>query len=120
MISFNERELLTSCLRSLQADAEAGLAEVWVVDNASSDGTPDLVRERFPWVRLIASDSNLGYGPAVNRVADQTDAAWIAPANQDVELESGALAAMLRAGEERSGAGAVAPRLIGPDGATQH
>jgi N-acetylglucosaminyl-diphospho-decaprenol L-rhamnosyltransferase len=120
VVSFNERELLASCLGSLQADAEAGLAEVWVVDNASSDGSPDMVREQFPWVRLIRSRENLGYGPAINRVAERSDAEWIAPANQDVALDPGALAAMLRAAEARPRAGAVAPRLIGPDGATQH
>lgn len=120
VVSFNERELLAACLRSLEADQVAGRAEVWVVDNASSDGSAELVETDFPWVRLIAGGENLGYGPAVNLVADRTDAEWIAPANQDIELQPGALERMLASARGRAGIGAVAPRLIGPDGATQH
>jgi GT2 family glycosyltransferase len=120
VVSFNERELLAACLRSLEADAAAGRAEVWVVDNASSDGSPELVENDFPWVRLIANERNLGYGPAVNLVADRTDAGWIVASNQDVELEPGALETMIAAAAARPRVGAVAPRLVGEAGATQH
>ena len=112
VVSFNERALLASCLSSLRADADAGRAEVWVVDNASSDGSAAMVEQDFPWVRLIALEENVGYGAAVNRVAEQSDAAWIAPANQDVELSPGALASLLEA--------AIAPRLVGEAGETEH
>jgi GT2 family glycosyltransferase len=120
IVSWNTRDLLAACLESLRADADGGRAEVWVVDNASTDGSPDLVRGAFPWVRLLALTDNLGFGPAVNRVAAQTDAAWIAPANADVAVEPGALRALVAAGERDPGAGAVAPRLVLPDGSTQH
>jgi N-acetylglucosaminyl-diphospho-decaprenol L-rhamnosyltransferase len=120
VVSWNTRELLRACLESLRRDADAGLAEVWVVDNASSDGSAEMVRSAFRWARLLALDENVGFGPAVNRVAAQTDAAWIAPANADVAVEPGALHALLQAGERDPAAGAVAPRLILPDGATQH
>lgn len=119
VVSWNARELLARCLRSLEPDAEAGRAEVWVVDNASADGTPEMVREDFPWVSLVASQSNLGYGRAINLVADRTDSSWIAAANQDLRLHPGALVRMIEAGESRPQAGVVAPRLLGPDGSTQ-
>ena len=119
IVSFNTRALLNECLRSLRADADAGRAEVWVVDNASTDGSAEMVREDFPWVSLIASEENLGYGPAVNLVARQTDTAWIAPANSDLAFTEGALAALLAAGEAHPEAAAIAPRLILPDGSTQ-
>jgi N-acetylglucosaminyl-diphospho-decaprenol L-rhamnosyltransferase len=120
VVSWNTRELLRGCLESLRPDADAGLAEVWVVDNASSDGSAEMVRSAFRWARLLALDENVGFGPAVNRVAAQTDAAWIAPANADVAVEPGALRALVQAGERDPVAGAVAPQLILPDGATQH
>src|SRR3954447_13929249 len=69
IVSWNTRDLLDRCLRSLAPYREGGTAEVWVVDNASSDGSPGLVRERFPWVRLIAAEENLGFGRAINLVA---------------------------------------------------
>lgn len=120
VVSWNTRELLARCLESMRADAEAGLAEVWVVDNASTDGSPELVRERFGWVSLHASEQNLGFGPAVNWVAERTAGEWIAPSNADIELEPGSLQRLLAAGEADPGAGALAPRLVMPDGATQH
>ncbi|MDQ2676656.1 MAG: glycosyltransferase family 2 protein [Actinomycetota bacterium] len=120
IVSWNTRELLRACLESFAAAARGGLAEVWVVDNASSDGSPGMVAEAFPWVRLIASDENLGFGVAVNRVAEQTTSEWIAPANADIALERGALETLISAGERHPEAAILAPRLIGAHGETQH
>lgn len=119
VVSWNTRELLAACLRSLRPDADAGLAEVWVVDNASSDGSAELVRREFPWARLVACEENLGFGRAVNLVAQETRTPWIAPANADVELTPGALARLLETGAARPRAGIVAPRLVLHDGSTQ-
>jgi GT2 family glycosyltransferase len=119
VVSWNTRKLLADCLASMYKDARAGRADVWVVDNASSDGSAAMVRERFPWVRLIASTENLGFGAAVNLVAARTESPWLAPANADIRLDEGALARLLAAAEAHPGAGAVAPRLILPDGSTQ-
>jgi N-acetylglucosaminyl-diphospho-decaprenol L-rhamnosyltransferase len=120
VVSWNTRELLRRALVALRPDAESGLAEVWVVDNGSSDGSAELVRDAYPWVRLVASTRNLGYGPAVNLVARRTGAPWVAAANADVAVAAGALAALVAAGRADPGAGALAPRLRTPDGSTQH
>lgn len=120
VVSYNTRELLDRCLHSLRADAEAGRAEVWVVDNGSSDGSPDLVAAGHPWVRLHAAGENLGYGPAVNLVAARTRTPFLAAANADLRVHDGALDALLAAAERAPRAGAFAPRLLVPGGATQH
>ena len=120
VVSWNTRELLRACLESLRADHDAGRAEVWVVDNGSADGSPALVRDAFPWVRLVEPGANLGFGAAVNLVAERSTAPWLAPANADVALEPGALERLLATGAEHPRAGAVAPRLVLPGGATQH
>jgi len=120
IVSWNTRDLLARCLESFVSEAEGGGVEVWVVDNASTDGSADLVRERFGWARLIASPENLGFGRAVNLVAQQTSSDWLATANADVALRPGALDALLAAGARDQGAGAIAPRLILSDGSTQH
>ena len=120
IVSWNTRDLLDRCLRSLQPSAERGVADVWVVDNASTDGSAELVRERFGWVKLIASEENLGFGSAVNLVAERTATPWIAAANADIAVRPGAIEALLEAAEGDPGAGAMAPRLVMPNGETQH
>ncbi|HEV2753545.1 MAG TPA: glycosyltransferase family 2 protein, partial [Solirubrobacteraceae bacterium] len=120
VVSWNLRERLDACLRSLRPDHEAGRAEVWVVDNASQDGSAQLVRNEHPWARLIALADNRGYGPAVNLVARRTHTPWVAPANADLRLEPGALETLLRAGDAHPRAGVLAPRLLLADGRTQH
>ena len=119
VVSWNTRDLLERCLRSLEPDVEAGLAEVHVVDNGSTDGSTALVREGFPWASLTEPDENLGYGRAVNSVAERTSTPWLAASNADVELAAGALARLLEVGGDAT-VGAVAPQLILPDGSTQH
>lgn len=119
VVSWNTRDLLSACLDSMHADARSGLAEVWVVDNGSTDGSQELVRDRYPWVHLLVPDRNLGYGPAVNRVAEATDASWVVASNSDIELEPGALATLVAAGDADPQAGVMGPRLILSDGSTQ-
>lgn len=75
VVSWNTRLLLESCLDSLHDDAAASLGG-WVVDNASSHGSVQLVRERYPWVEL-------GFGRAMNLVAARMSTPWLAPANAD-------------------------------------
>lgn len=119
VVSWNTRTLLDACLGSMRADAEAGRAEVWVVDNGSIDGSPELVADQHRWARLLRAEENLGFGRAVNWVAAQTDAPWIAAANADIALTPSALARLLDAGDRDPRAGAIAPRLLLPDGSTQ-
>jgi GT2 family glycosyltransferase len=121
VVSWNTRELLGECLRSLEPAVVSGQAEAWVVDNASEDGSADMVRNEFGWVRLIASEVNLGFGRAVNLVAEAAPGAdWIGVANADIALEPGALDALLQAGADDPGAGIVAPQLILTAGRPQH
>jgi GT2 family glycosyltransferase len=119
VVSWNTRELLLRCLRSLEAEARAGRVRVWVVDNGSSDGSPDAVRTDAPWAKLLEPGENLGFGRAVNLVARQTASPWLLAANADIALTDGALEAMLLAGGDPR-VGCVAPRLELPGRVTQH
>jgi GT2 family glycosyltransferase len=119
VVSWNTRDLLDACLTSMRADMERGIAEVWVVDNGSHDGSPELVRTGHPSVRLLEPSRNLGYGHAVNLVAARTATEWIAPSNADVALAPGALEELVAAGERHPRTGIVGPRLILPYGSTQ-
>ncbi len=119
VVSFNTRALLVRCLRSLAADAQAERADVWVVDNRSGDGSAEAAREAAPWAHVIEAPANLGFGPAVNLVAERTVSEWLLVANADVALEPDALGSLLAAGADPSVA-CVAPLLLLPDGSSQH
>lgn len=120
VVNTNAREFLRACLRSLAGESEAGRADVWVVDNASSDGSAETVEREFGWVSLVAARENLGFPHAVNLVAERTESVFLASANEDVEVPPGAIETLLAAAERHPEAGIVAPRLMLPDGSTQH
>jgi GT2 family glycosyltransferase len=111
VVSYNTRALLERCLASLAVDDRL---DVWVVDNGSTDGSPDVV----PPGRLIVPGRNVGYGAAVNLVARRTSSEWLVASNADVVVAPGAVDALVRSADPRTGA--VAPRLVLPDGTTQH
>jgi len=128
IVSWNVRDLLAACLRSLLADLDrSGLqAQVWVVDNGSADDTPQMVQGRFPGVHLVASEENLGFvranNLAIRAILEETGQAsppiWLL--NPDTEVGPGATAALLEALEAHPRVGAVGPALFYPDGSFQH
>lgn len=119
VVSWNTRELLERCLKSLAPHVASGLAEVCVVDNGSSDGSPEAARGLAPWATVLEPGCNLGFGAAVNLAAARTASEWLLVLNADVALEPGALEMLLAAGDEPT-VGCIAPRLLLPDGETQH
>ena len=91
IVSYNCRELLANCLESIRAHSGRLAVEVIVTDNASSDGTAALVRERFPEVRLIASRENLGFAAGTNRALAAASGDVLMMLNPDTEVRPGAL-----------------------------
>jgi N-acetylglucosaminyl-diphospho-decaprenol L-rhamnosyltransferase len=118
VVSWNTRELLLRCLASLRDEVQDGRARVVVIDNGSADGSAPAARDQAPWADVIALDANPGFGAAVNRVAAASRTPWLMAANADVTLRPGALPALLAAGRDAR-VGAVAPKLVLPNGAVQ-
>lgn len=118
IVSYNAREHLTRCLESLARQAPAE-TEVIVVDNASRDGSADLVRERFPDCRLIALETNPGFGAANNRAAEVARGDALLLLNADAWLADDALEHLHSTLDGHPRAGLVAPQLRYPDGRWQ-
>jgi N-acetylglucosaminyl-diphospho-decaprenol L-rhamnosyltransferase len=115
IVSFNAREHLERCL-----DAVAGGEhEVVVVDNASSDGSPALVRERFPSVRLVELEENVGFGAANNAGVEAASGRWLLLLNSDAWPVDDALDRLVAFAEAYPRAGIVGPRLRNTDGSLQ-
>jgi N-acetylglucosaminyl-diphospho-decaprenol L-rhamnosyltransferase len=119
--SYNTLELLRECLRSLRAQVGVEGLVAWVVDSASRDGSPAMVRAEFPEVRLIAMPTNVLYVRLNNVGLRDLMTAEPRPRNVlllngDTELPSGALAHLLGVLDEYPDVGAVGPRLALPTG----
>ena len=124
IVSWNVRDYLVQCLRSVFADLQrSGLrGEVFVVDNASTDGTADLVQSLFPNVHLIANTDNPGFGAANNQ--GMAEAKVYGPRNYfllnpDTKLQPGALFELINALEEQPNGGMAGARLVYGDGRFQ-
>jgi GT2 family glycosyltransferase len=92
---------------------------VIVVDNASGDGTVEMVRSEFPQVHLIANAENRGYAAANNQAIRAGDAPFLLLLNPDTGVTPGALAALLSEMMADPGVGAAAPQLVLPDGSVE-
>jgi len=119
IVNWNTCELLDRCLQSIREHVGDLGVDVVVVDNASSDGSADMVRERHPWVQLIANPENRYYAAANNQGLRELDAPGKLLLNPDIEVHAGSLQALVQFLVEHPEAGAVAPRLRGRDGKVQ-
>lgn len=129
-VSYNTREVLGDCLQSvLAALARSGLrAESWVVDNASADGSAQMVRERFVGesVHLLAHNENVGFAAGNNLalrtmgLGTTTLARHILFLNPDTRIVGDALSVMVRFLDSTPQAGVAGARLVHGDGSFQH
>jgi N-acetylglucosaminyl-diphospho-decaprenol L-rhamnosyltransferase len=115
------RDLLRECLRSLECHpVRSGDSEVWVVDNASEDGAPEMVQQEFPRVRVEPLSWNAGFSVANNIALRQTTAPYVLLLNPDTEVSEGALDHMLEVMRLRPEVGMASCRLVQPDGTFDH
>jgi N-acetylglucosaminyl-diphospho-decaprenol L-rhamnosyltransferase len=115
IVSFNAREDLARCLDSLQTAPPAIAHEIVVVDNASSDDSPDIVRAR-PDVRLIALDANLGFAAANNAAIRATQSDLVLLLNCDTIVPGGAIDRLVTTLHASPDAAAAGPRLVDGEG----
>ncbi|MBU0704234.1 MAG: glycosyltransferase family 2 protein [Chloroflexi bacterium] len=122
IVSYNTRDLLRTCLRSVYASEGDLTYQVCVVDNASPDGSAEMVAAEFPQAGLIANVENVGYPSANNQGLEafgfptsQTHR-FALLLNADTELPPDALVRMLDFMAERPDTGIVGPKLVLPDG----
>ena len=126
VVTYQSRDYILPCLRSLDAGMRAGEATVpslkWecvVVDNASSDGTTECVEREAPWARVVQTGDNLGYAKAVNRGIAETTGTLVLVQNPDCVWHAGAIHALIAWLGSHPRCGIAAPRIVNPDGAVE-
>jgi N-acetylglucosaminyl-diphospho-decaprenol L-rhamnosyltransferase len=117
ILSWNVRELLRACLRSLPLDDPA--AEIIVVDAGSADASAELVRSEFPGVRLITRPENLGYSRGNNLGLAAAQGRYLFVLNPDTVVQPGCLAALQSYMDAHPQAGVAGPQLLFADGSLQ-
>ncbi len=119
IVSFNTRDVLRECLESVIRENGALRVQIIVVDNASTDGSPEMVEQEFPDVFLIRSKINLGFGPANNLGLRSANGRYIVLLNSDAFLTQGSLERSVAHMDANAGVGLGGGRLVGRDGSWQ-
>ncbi len=122
IVSYNTRELLRECLESLlcpPAGATTPTLEVIVVDNASADGSAQMVAEQFPQVRLIANPDNRGFGAACNQGLVAAQGRYALILNADIRAQASALGRLVQFMDAHPDAAMCGGQLRYPDGRVQ-
>ena len=119
IVNWNVRDLLRRCLHSILAYLHTCSLEVIVVDNGSTDGSPEMVRTEFPQVHLMANPDNRGFTAANNQGLTVARGRYVLLLNPDTEVLGDALATMVAFADAHPDVGVVGPQLLNPDGTVQ-
>lgn len=112
IVNWNGKAFLKSCLESLVREGSGLDAEIIVVDNGSSDGSPEMVRELFKEVKLICNRENVGFARGNNIGLRECRGEWICLVNSDVEVMSGSIKCMVSYMREHPKVGMMGPKVI--------
>lgn len=115
ILNYNTKELLNDCLESVKKRKDEVDFEVIVSDNASTDGGPDMVREKHPWVTLIEGP-NSGFSKGNNRARNLVKGKYVLFLNPDTIVKKDVLFKTVRYLKEHKKVGAVTCKLVLPDG----
>jgi len=120
IVSFNSKDDLRNCLNSLLSEQVS--MEIWVVDNASSDGTQQMLQTEFRdiAIKVICNSKNIGFAPACNQPLSLCAGRYILFLNPDTIVKPGSIRLMVDLLDSDPSIGVVGPRLMYPDGSHQY
>jgi len=116
IVTWNVAQEALACIEALYASGDGIELDVTVVDNASSDGTVDLVQRRYPGLKVIGNHDNLGFACACNQGVRQSEGECVLFVNPDCLVTAGCCALLASYLTNHPDVGAVGPRLLRPDG----
>ncbi|MBQ1669038.1 MAG: glycosyltransferase family 2 protein [Prevotella sp.] len=116
IVNYNVRLLLEECIKSVEKALDGIEGDIFVIDNNSSDGSVEYIRERFPKVHIIANKENLGFARANNQAIRMTDAEYILLLNPDTVVYENTLRGCLDFMDANPEAGGVGVRMLTREG----
>ncbi|MDD2389374.1 MAG: glycosyltransferase family 2 protein [Desulfobacterales bacterium] len=120
IVNWNTKDYVIKCLRSIFQTVRGLSFDVWLVDNASSDGSVEAVKDRFPQVHVIENALNMGFSAANNQAFRKMTGRYALLLNSDAELTMGAVTELFRFMEENRDAAIACGQLLNPDGSRQN
>lgn len=119
LVCWNNKAYLDPCLQSLYETGMRNSFDVVVVDNGSTDGSQQMLKEKYPEVKIIQNTSNLGLGKASNQGIEATQGRHILLLNNDTIVNGAAFDTMVDFLEQHPKVGAVGGKVLNPDGSVQ-
>lgn len=119
IVNYNTKDLVGECLNSIYKIKGKIEFEVIVIDNASSDGSAELIEKKFPEAKLIKNRQNLGFAKANNQAIKQSKGRYILLCNPDVVIRSNSLDKMIEFMETHQRVGALGCKILNPDQTVQ-
>lgn len=121
IVNWNVRDLLSDCLEAVKHRTQLApeALETIVVDNASSDGSVEMLREKYPWVTLVEAGANIGFAPGCQLGYEATDAPFVLLLNPDTVVHDKAIDTMLATIKTDESIGVLGSRLLNSDGTFQ-
>lgn len=118
IVSYNTADLTVACLESVFASRRVSY-EVFVVDNASKDESVEVIRNKFPAVRLVANETNRGFGAANNQALRECTGRHVVFLNPDTTVEPESFYTMAAFMDAHPKVGLAGPKVLNPDGTRQ-
>ena len=115
IVSYNTKDLLRRCLSSIQEHTANISYEIFVVDNASADGSAAMVQAQFPQVHLIANRENLFFSKAHGQALSKAQGRYCVILNPDLYLEENVFEPLVHFMDQHSEVGSVGPKIVGTD-----
>lgn len=119
IVSWNAKTFLLQCIQSVLLQHSAHPMEIIVVDNASSDGSPEAVKNSFPTIKLICNEDNYGFAKANNIGIRASEGEYLFLINSDVVIHKNCFTKMIEYVEEHPKIGMLGPRIVDSNGRTQ-
>ena len=119
IVSWNAKNHLVNCLNSLVENQDGYTQEIIVIDNDSSDGSPEKIEKEFPQVKLIRNQENLGFSKANNIGIKKSVGRYICLVNSDIIVLDGCIDGIIKFMDGNPSVGIVGPRVLNPDRSLQ-